>query len=1550
MGLSEFLKMYKHRYGSCAEDTKVDMLGEYLAGEAKRVYKSILSSWDGRSSITFDELESGMKNLMLDNSRTGMLLKQQRVHGLRMKEDESYLSFITFLETKVCEAYGDESYSIVDGVKIQVLLRNIRDPTLALQVEQALRSVPMGSPLFPTAKDLVIAYERTAKQARQWTGNPGSVFNRSHGKVSGRSKFQGNSSNQEKPDSKSAGTDGGAPSPTSGSGGSDSPRSIPVCFNCHKPGHRKAECRSGGTPHLTGGNAAPAKFGNRGPIVCHECGEPGHTRPNCPKRSRGNFTRSNGTAQSGNASAAVEKPTIAESDSFLSMNMSQGVRDLVKGVVGGQCVAPVWLNGIESKALWDTGSQVDIISKAHLQDILRKSPERLRKAKCLTVHPPGVSIKDASGKEMPFLGLVQLEIKAQATDPAEMHKFLVQDGPTNFDVVLGTPTLFGSTLFCDQLIQLMKGWNATSRPRAGKDASSNGYCMRIAVESNEWSEVTVTRSCYVRPGSEKTVRLSCGLKDATALLVGDGVSFCDVDADGHLRATVVNSGNNTLCLMKGTKVAECVDAAKVSLEEVEQLAADAGHAMLTRTDGEVAKRASEIYERVLEGSQGKSVLSENKDKVLLLFERFNDCFALSDFELGTTHLFEHEIELAAGTKPIAQPGRPVPLALRKPLKEMLEQYRQMGVIKPSRSDWSSPVVLVRKKDGSIRMCVDYRRLNKVIKLSQYPMPNINVMLQSLVGKKFFTTCDLHSGYWQIPLSPKAKELTAFSTLGGHWEFNVLPFGLSNAPGGFERAMETIFDEELGKSVFIYLDDILIATETLEEHLQVVEKVLSKLREYNLRLKPKKCAFLKTETAFLGHVISSEGLKTDAEKIEKILAFPVPKNMTDVRSFLGLGNYYRQFVKNFTLLSKPIRDVLACSQFHWTEKAQNAFDELKRRMSSTPVLAQPDIEAAISGDKPFILYTDASKDGVGAVLHQVGSDGKEHPIAFASKSCSKAERNYAITDLEALALIYALDKFKYFLLGTHVIARTDHQPLVSLFKRRDLSGRAHRWALEIQEWNNLKIEYIPGNRNVVADALSRNVEVSAEDNTVETGIKSVVMNIQCDETWLAKLKEDGWLKDIFQKPEEEWSSVLKEQDMLVRDGMLYKSVSGRQVLVVPQSEAKAVFERFHNGVFGGHAGWFKTTGMMEKYVYWPRLRRDVKAWVQKCFTCARHKKQRTAVPPLKPIVSTRPYELVGIDVFSISQTSSGVQHVVTVIDHHSKFCAAYAVADKSAETIARAFWENWCLREGRMCSTLLSDRGGEFLNEIMQEIQRLTGVEQKFTVGHNPRENGCTERMNETLKGLLCKMSDGVSEWDQRLAYALFFYNSSPHSTTGESPLFLLHGADPNFPVCGIPSTTVSPYTVDLDGYKVELARGMKALHEITTERMQKQADAMKRYYDQVNKVEKTHFELYDRVFVFNPNVSVDRDSTKLSSPWEGPFRITALSDNSATVSFLGPQKLEKRVQMDYLRKIPPEVADDEFYLYKPDKKVGRPRGPTKKVVEGSKSKVGRPKRAVRFAN
>ncbi|KAH7707759.1 gagpol and env protein precursor, partial [Aphelenchoides avenae] len=298
-----------------------------------------------------------------------------------------------------------------------------------------------------------------------------------------------------------------------------------------------------------------------------------------------------------------------------------------------------------------------------------------------------------------------------------------------------------------------------------------------------------------------------------------------------------------------------------------------------------------------------------------------------------------------------------------------------------------------------------------------------------------------------------------------------------------------------------------------------------------------------------------------------------------------------------------------------------------------------------------------------------------------------------------------------------------------------------------------------------------------------------------------------------------------------------------------------------------------------------MRQDIRRWAKECFTCAHLNKKRISVPPLKPIIARQPYETVGIDVFSVAKTSSGNEHVVTVIDLHSKFCRAYAVADKSAPTIAKCLWEKWCLEECRKPASLLSDRGGEFVNDIVAEIAKVSGIDQQLTVGHNPRENGCTERMNQTLKALLMKMEDSSLEWDQRLPYALFYYNCCPHSTTGESPYFSLHGTDPTFVQFAKPSVTVSKYTVDDDSHKMNFARGMKALHELVSERIEREAAAMKAYYDQQHGVQKTSFQVSDRVFVYNPNIAVDRHSTKLTPQWEGPFRVLELSENSALVTY-----------------------------------------------------------------
>ncbi|KAH7680235.1 gagpol and env protein precursor [Aphelenchoides avenae] len=595
---------------------------------------------------------------------------------------------------------------------------------------------------------------------------------------------------------------------------------------------------------------------------------------------------------------------------------------------------------------------------------------------------------------------------------------------------------------------------------------------------------------------------------------------------------------------------------------------------------------------------------------------------------------------------------------------------------------------------------------------------------------------------------------------------------------------------------------------------------------------------------------------------------------------------------------------------------------------------------MNGSKPFLLYTDASKDGVGAVLSQLGSDGKEHPIAFASKCTSSAESKYAISDLEALALVYALRKFKYFVANAHIIVRTDHQPLVYLFKQANLSNRLLRWADEIQPYCNddkLKIEYIKGTKNRVADSLSRNCVPDGRDKTLRTRATADIMSATVPDDWLSYLRTEEWLQGVFVEDATAQVAALNELGLVLEAKCLRKVMpNGRVVPVVPAGQARHVYDQYHSGLFGGHSGWHKTIQLMEKYVYWPKMRQDIRRWSKECFTCAHLNKKRVSVPPLKPIIARQPYETVGIDVFSLAPTSSGNEHVVTVIDLHSKFCRAYPVADKTATTIAKCLWEKWCLEECRKPDSVLSDKGGEFVNEIISEISKVAGIQQRLTVGHNPRENGCTERMNQTLKSLLMKMEDGALEWDQRLPYALFYYNCCPHSTTGESPYFSLHGTDPTFVQFAKPSVTVSKYTVDDDSHKMNFARGMKELHELVTQRIEREAEAMKAYYDKQHGVEKTSFLISDRVFVYNPNIVVDKYSSKLTPQWEGPFRILELSDNSALVRYLGPRRLEKRVQLDYLRKVPHEVQENVFYLYE-DQKV-------KQQQAGLRKKRGRPKK------
>ena len=452
----------------------------------------------------------------------------------------------------------------------------------------------------------------------------------------------------------------------------------------------------------------------------------------------------------------------------------------------------------------------------------------------------------------------------------------------------------------------------------------------------------------------------------------------------------------------------------------------------------------------------------NNEKLLAdkLFEGMASVFAKDDMDLGRTNVAEHIIDTGE-----AQPIKQRPVAFKgeeeKEIKKMLEK----DVIQESNSPWGSPIVLVKKKDGTTRFCIDYRKLNLVTKGDCYPLPRMDDCFDSLSGAKWFSTLDLASGYWQIPVHPKDREKTAFISKSGLYEFKVLPFGLSNAPSTFERCMESVLRNLQWQTCLIYLDDIIVFGKTFEEHIERLREVLCRLQQAGLKLKPSKCRLFKKSVLFLGHTISEEGLSTDPKKTEALRSWPEPTSVTEIRSFLGFCSYYRRFVRNFSHIARSLSNLTSKNvKFSWSEECQKAFDELKSKLHQSPVMAYP------KKDCDFILDTDASDQGIGAVLSQK-QDGQEKVIAYGSRTLNKSEQRYCVTRKELLAVVFFMNYYRHYLIGRHFLVRSDHKPLQWIFKLKDPTGQLARW-LETLTSFDFTMGYRMGKAHNNADGMSR----------------------------------------------------------------------------------------------------------------------------------------------------------------------------------------------------------------------------------------------------------------------------------------------------------------------------------------------------------------------------------------------------------------------------------------------------------------------------------------------
>ncbi|EYC28494.1 hypothetical protein Y032_0007g3255 [Ancylostoma ceylanicum] len=1255
---------------------------------------------------------------------------------------------------------------------------------------------------------------------------------------------------------------------------------------------------------------------------CLNCGQPGHFRRDCKEKPRkSDHENPSNTEQTRNAHRTKRTfTTVLENWSC----RAAGIQHPVDEMFGGKTTQEVHLLGRTEEALLDSGSQVSILPLELLLAAAKSGYDLDDDVEEVKLNK-NTRVYDASGNLMVFKGAVKLTLELEG-GPRRRVIFFVKKGGDG-TIVLGTNILsamgFQTSAFPRKLVPLRSVSTQTEtvvkKTKKGKTTSK---------ADNQDIKALIAARVYIKPGETKNIAVKTDKRRAQQILWSNCGLIPNTICNPHSE-TVSIPVTNTMEVAKVFRMGECVgtwDQGPI----VEKAAVECVN-MLERTSTPIADRWRILVE-LLNQNKSETKLDDEFEKVL---HNYQDVFAVNEQELTQTPLVEHNIETGA-SPPIRQKARPIPLATRVELRKILADLEDRNIIEPSKSSWSSPIVLVQKKDGSLRLCVDYRKLNQVTRLDGHPLPTIDTILQNLKDKKYFSTLDLSSGYWQVKLAESAKEKSAFATTEGLYQFKVLPFGLASSPAEFQRLMMMVLGPLLGDEVSCYLDDIIVATASRERHIEVLSEVLERLRQACLKLNPKKCIFFEPKVEFLGHVLDKDGLHADPKKVSAIQDYPLPQSRSEMRTFLGMCSYYRKFILRFSKIAAPLHEMTSeKNPFVWSEPRRKAFETLKAALISTPVLAQPDIEGARSGAKPFCIHTDASYSGVGAVLSQKGDDNLLHPIFFASKGLSKSERNYHITDLEALAVVTALNRFHMFVYGLPVEVYTDHQPLTALFKRTNVSSRVLRWALELQKYD-IKIIYVKGAANRVADALSRGA-VAHTELQQGNGIPNelIVGMISEDPPWTKELRKDatygaiitaleqGQLNEDIALPNQK--RKFKVADFALQDGYLVFLDKENVRRVVPVNSRKEVFQDAHAALLAGHFGPKKVLRTLSKRVFWETMSRDVRLWSEECKKCTLFNSQPKQTPPLKPIITSEPFQMIGIDILEMGPTSEGNRYILTVIDHFSKFGGAYPIPTKDAETVARTLVVRWMMEGCRIPTRILSDQGGEFDNKLLAEIASIMGIEQVFTKGYNPRENGVTERFNKTIIGLLRKKVEVPMEWDKMLPLCVFAYNTTAHDATGDSPFFLLHGFDAKVPWNSLPTQEITPYMVDLDGYIHELVTGLKTAHDHAREQNEKARNAMKRNYDDNHKVVANPLHPGDRVYLRVPTEKGKAKHPKLTNEWSGPYRVIKVSDTSATITAINRDEEPLCIPFDELRKLPPSLDDEPVLTTRQRAKRGRPK-------------------------